>query len=325
VAYPGLTGVLLVGGAGRRFGSPKATAVFEGETLAERGWRTLGRACAARIAVGKEGDRLPLPFEVVDDGTALRAALAGIVAGLRAAPTELVVVLPVDMPLVAAGDLERLAGACREAAVPQTGPLPCALRTGALLRLERRLGNGDLALRDAFAELDAQLVELDPRRAANVNTPAELAALEVRIVPFEREHGPGYRALVSDTLREFGFTPDADLDPDLDDPSAVFAAVWIASQAGKVVGSVALRRNSEGELQLKRMYLRPGVRGRGVGSRLLSTALAWSRARGTTVVRLDTTEDMRAARRLYEAYGFMRIAGDAPRQGRPRLLYELRL
>ena len=44
-----LTGVLLVGGASTRFGSPKALARFRGETLAERAWRTLGEACDERL------------------------------------------------------------------------------------------------------------------------------------------------------------------------------------------------------------------------------------------------------------------------------------
>ena len=40
----GLTGVLLVGGASERFGSPKALARFRGETLAARGHRLLSEA-----------------------------------------------------------------------------------------------------------------------------------------------------------------------------------------------------------------------------------------------------------------------------------------
>ena len=47
-----LTGVLLVGGASTRFGSSKALARLGGETLAERGWRTLGEVGDERIAVG---------------------------------------------------------------------------------------------------------------------------------------------------------------------------------------------------------------------------------------------------------------------------------
>jgi ribosomal protein S18 acetylase RimI-like enzyme len=42
-------------------------------------------------------------------------------------------------------------------------------------------------------------------------------------------------------------------------------------------------------------------------------------------VRLDTSERMEAAQRLYEAHGFERVPGTAPRQGQCRLLYELRL
>src|SRR5262249_29340487 len=96
VARAGLTGVLLVGGASSRFGSPKALARVGGETLAERSWRILGEACEHRVAVGKGDEELPFP--VVPDGVAERAAIHGLVAGLRAAPTDLCVVLPVDMP-----------------------------------------------------------------------------------------------------------------------------------------------------------------------------------------------------------------------------------
>ena len=53
--------MLLVGGASRRFGSPKALARFDGETLAARAWRLLGDACTERIAVGKQADGLSCP------------------------------------------------------------------------------------------------------------------------------------------------------------------------------------------------------------------------------------------------------------------------
>jgi molybdopterin-guanine dinucleotide biosynthesis protein A len=138
VARPDLTGVLLVGGASRRFGSPKALARANGALLAERVWRTLGEACGARIAVGKAADSLELPFPVRDDDTDTRAALAGIVAGLRAATTELSLVVPVDMPRVTPKLLLELADACIDAAAPETSTLPAAYRKTALPVLERR-------------------------------------------------------------------------------------------------------------------------------------------------------------------------------------------
>ena len=58
---------------------------------------------------------------------------------------------------------------------------------------------------------------------------------------------------------------------------------------------------------------------------MLATALDWARANRARVVRLDTTERMVAARRLYESAGFVRVPGEAPRQGQQRLLYELRV
>ena len=145
------------------------------------------------------------------------------------------------------------------------------------------------------------------------------------IVPFRPGHADGFRSLVADTLREFGFEPDPEIDPDLDDPAGTYVALWIAVDGEAVVGSVALRELDAGALELKRMYLRPEQRGAGLGKKLLDVALEYARETGAEVVRLDTSERMVAAQRLYEANGFRRVAGDAPRQGQCRLLYELRL
>ena len=145
------------------------------------------------------------------------------------------------------------------------------------------------------------------------------------IVPFQPSHLDGFRSLVSETLREFGFEPDPELDHDLDDPTATYNALWVALDGDEVVGSVALRDLGDGAVQLKRMYLRPDRRGHGLGKQLLALALDWARANGMRSVRLDTSERMVAAQRLYEGNGFERVPGDAPRQGQCRLLYELRL
>jgi len=177
VARPRLTGVLLVGGASARFGSPKALARLGDETLAARAWRTLGEACDDRLAVGKRGDGLELPFELVDDGSEIRAALAGIVAGLRAAPGPVAVMLPVDTPLVTVDLLRELAAACADAAAPIAAPLPAAFGRSALPVLERRLHEGRFALHEALDELDTRRIEVDEALLANVNTSDELRRL----------------------------------------------------------------------------------------------------------------------------------------------------
>jgi len=158
------TGVLLLGGLSRRFGSVKALAPLGSETLAERAWRALGDAFPHRIAVGKEADQLGFPFEV-------------LVAGLRAAQTEIAVFLPVDCPLVTPEALRELAGACAEAAVPPGDPLPGAYAQSALPVLEARLAAGELDLLEALPELDTRTVELDGELLANINTERELDRL----------------------------------------------------------------------------------------------------------------------------------------------------
>jgi molybdopterin-guanine dinucleotide biosynthesis protein A len=177
VARPRLTGILLVGGASTRFGSPKALARLGDETLAERAWRVIGEACDERLAVGKRADGLELPFELVDDGTETRAALAGIVAGLRAASAARAVVLPVDMPLLTATVLRELGDVDADAAAPRGHPLPLALSTTSRPLLERRLAEGRLALHEALEELRAVRLELDDALLTNVNTPDELRRL----------------------------------------------------------------------------------------------------------------------------------------------------
>jgi len=176
VADRTLTGVLLVGGASARFGFPKALVEVDGETLADRGRRVLAEACDEVLVVGKSGE---LPFAVLDDGAGVRAPIAGVVAGLRAAANDVVVFLPVDCPRVTPAVIRALGSACtgHDAAVPSTGPLPGAWAKTALPLLEQRLAGGPLALHRTYADLDVVQVEVDPALVADVDTPDDLARL----------------------------------------------------------------------------------------------------------------------------------------------------
>jgi molybdopterin-guanine dinucleotide biosynthesis protein A len=168
VADRRLTGILLVGGSSTRFGSPKALARLAGETLAERAWRLLGEVCEERIAVGRAAN---LPFAALaDEGTGPVAAIA---VGLRAAAHDVALVVPVDMPLLTADALRLLAEACRDAAIAQDGPLPCALARRTLPAFQ----TDERRLRTVLEGLDTAQVVLDERTLLNVNTPADLDTL----------------------------------------------------------------------------------------------------------------------------------------------------
>ena len=159
-----------MGGGSERFGSPKALALFRGETLADRGRRLLAEACDEVLVVGKAGDGLPFP--VLDDGADSRAPIHGLIAGLRAARHEVVVVLPVDVPLMTSDALRALgeAGAVPSPRVPLPGAYPRSL----LSVLEWRIAAGDLSLRG----VNTTTFEISAALLADADTPAALAALE---------------------------------------------------------------------------------------------------------------------------------------------------
>ena len=167
MAHHRVTGILLVGGRSRRFGSPKALAELDGRTLAESAWQRLGEACDERIAVGKKVDGLALPFELLDDGIDLRAPIAGVVAGMRAAANERCVVLPVDCAWLSVDSL-RLLGEL--VAVPQTGPLPGAYTKAMLPELERRVQAGELSLRG----VNGNVVDVPLRELRDADVPSDL-------------------------------------------------------------------------------------------------------------------------------------------------------
>jgi ribosomal protein S18 acetylase RimI-like enzyme len=54
----------------------------------------------------------------------------------------------------------------------------------------------------------------------------------------------------------------------------------------------------------------PTARGRGIGRLLMNECLRLARARGKTVLTLNTTRRMEAARSMYEAMGFVRGADE---------------
>ena len=218
------TGILLVGGASERFGSPKALAPFRGETLAERGWRILHEVCDEVLAVGKASDELELPFPVVDDGAAERAPVFGVIAGLRTAANDICMVLPVDCPLVTPEVLRALADA---QAVSQAGPLPGAYTKAMLPDLDERVSAGELSLRG----VNPAVMQLDESLLANVNTRMDL--IEAAVADWARENADVHAAVVVGSQARTDTPADrwSDLDVILivDDPEPYAeSAEWVS-------------------------------------------------------------------------------------------------
>ncbi len=59
--------------------------------------------------------------------------------------------------------------------------------------------------------------------------------------------------------------------------------------------------------EMKRLYVRPGFRGLGLGRQLVEAVLDAARGAGYACVLLDTLDDMESARALYEDLGFVEV------------------
>lgn len=126
---------------------------------------------------------------------------------------------------------------------------------------------------------------------------------------------PQVQELVFGILRAYGLQPDPQgTDADLTrleafyHPEAGGSFHVAVDAAGRLVGTVGLLRleAQPGAWELRKMYVHPAARGRGLGGRLLDLALEQVRERGGTELYLETAQVLKEAVALYEKRGFTR-------------------
>ncbi|GAB4522497.1 MAG: GNAT family N-acetyltransferase [Roseibium sp.] len=86
-------------------------------------------------------------------------------------------------------------------------------------------------------------------------------------------------------------------------------ALFVAKDgSGAALGCVGLRAfGNAGGCEMKRLYVLPAGRGRGVGAALVSRVLAEAAGAGYSEMLLDTLPTMTGAIRLYQAAGFEEV------------------
>ena len=155
-----------------------------------------------------------------------------------------------------------------------------------------RMRDGRLSLIAAYPDLQSAVaavgsgVEVAPEPFDSPDAVALLEAVQAELV--ERYSG--------DTER--GEKPSAE---------NITAFLVARDGSGEAVGCGALRRLEDGAVEIKRMYVRPPDRGRGLAWVILSALEAEAQRREFSVVRLETGAFSPEAMSLYRAAGYREI------------------
>jgi ribosomal protein S18 acetylase RimI-like enzyme len=96
----------------------------------------------------------------------------------------------------------------------------------------------------------------------------------------------------------------ADLPGDYAPPGG---ALLVATERDRYLAMIAVRPLHGDMAEMKRLYVRPEARGRGLARRLVAHICEHAKALGYREIRLDTLPNMREAQALYEALGFRDI------------------
>jgi len=83
-------------------------------------------------------------------------------------------------------------------------------------------------------------------------------------------------------------------------------ALFLAKNDGEYIGAVGLRNiENEYTCEVKRMYIKPGYQGKGIGKLLMENVLAVAKAMNYKTIKLDTLgPKMPAAVGLYKSFDF---------------------
>lgn len=139
--------------------------------------------------------------------------------------------------------------------------------------------------------------------------------MQYQIREIEAKDNKEVERVIRSCLIEFGADHEgtAWADPDLGRFSEIYCSegnrYWVAeNEDGSIVGGAGIGelKGAGGVCELQKMYCLPEARGTGVSHELMKTALEYA-GRYYRSCYLETLENMVAAQRFYEKYGFQRV------------------
>lgn len=123
-------------------------------------------------------------------------------------------------------------------------------------------------------------------------------------------------AIIGDVLAEYGLSWEpTGADRDVLEVEASYTAVggefWVIEQQGQLVGTAAYYPVERGEkaVEIRKMYLSPAVRGKGLGKYLLQQLEKVIADRGFQEIWIETASVLKEAVKLYESSGYQPATG----------------
>ena len=90
-------------------------------------------------------------------------------------------------------------------------------------------------------------------------------------------------------------------------PERKYCRLYLVKADGVPAGCIAMQRLDSSRCEMKRLYIRPAFRGKGIARRLVEILLADARKDGYEAMVLDTFPFLRQAVNLYRDLGFYEI------------------
>ncbi|MBV8605452.1 MAG: molybdenum cofactor guanylyltransferase [Pelomonas sp.] len=353
IARDDITGLVLAGGQGRRMGGlDKGLQDYAGRPLVAHAIERLApQVGPLLISANRHLDAYAgFGHPVLADATAdFAGPLAGLLEGLRAAPTRWLLCVPCDVPALPLDLGAQLAAVLRSQggraafAVDADGraqPLFALLDRGLREPLALALQRGERRVLGWLRDLGAGTASFAARDAfRNLNTRAELAWPGLELREMVDADLAGYKALRDATLLASPGAFVSEAATELRRSAASYAGrlaggalgaclfSLVAARAsvppgntgvsGELLGAVTLERETRGRKRhiahLVGMMVAPDAQRRGIGASLLDAALArLRRCDGIEIVTLSVTSSNAAAIALYARRGFVRY-GRLPR------------
>lgn len=126
-------------------------------------------------------------------------------------------------------------------------------------------------------------------------------------VAVEDPGGPDIAPLLaqSDAYSASLYPPESRHQANVNSLTAANVRFFVVRSAGAAVGCGALVIGNDGTAELKRMFVDPSTRGRGIGQAVLQAIETAARVGGVRLIRLETGIRNAEAIRLYRRLGYM--------------------